>query len=47
MESSNLTDLNPKADRPIAASEKAHLFNPRAKRPQTDFIVDESGEVDA
>ena len=37
--------MNPKSERPIAASEKPH-FNPRSKKT-SDFQVDASGEDDA
>lgn len=37
-----------KTERPIAASEKSHIFNPRAasNKPTEDFSVDASGEHD-
>ena len=39
-------NLHPKSERPIAASEKQHIFNPRSKK-RSEFQVDASGEDDA
>ena len=46
LSSITVPDLNPKSERPIAASEKQHIFNPRSKK-RSEFQVDASGEDDA